>query len=111
MTGCKKPCKECPYQKGSMRGYFGENDPTYYSHAINREEIVPCHMRSKHTEEGEVAKAFPCSGLVFSMRKSCKLPKEKKLRGLLEGTRQLSGEAELVKNALASWEFEEYHRL
>lgn len=108
---CKKPCKECPYQKGSAPGYFGGNDPFTYRNAINRESVMPCHMRSKHDDNGEVEKSVPCTGLIFSMIKSCRLPFSPDLLALIDKARVIDDAQYYKHNALSSWEFSDYHDL
>jgi len=106
---CKSPCKECPYQKGSASGYFGGNDPGIYRHAINAETVIPCHMRSEHDHSGEVVNPEPCTGLFFSIQKSCRLPMTEPMIELLKASRAHPKVEEIKGNALASWEFADYH--
>ena len=109
MSKCKNPCPECPYQKGAASGYFGGNDPKIYRHAINSETVIPCHMRSEHDAQGNVTKNEPCTGLFFSIQKSCRLPTTEPMLNILRESRAHPNAKELKSNALASWEFADYH--
>jgi|AntDeeMinimDraft_5_1070356.scaffolds.fasta_scaffold16855_1 hypothetical protein len=108
---CEKPCKECPYKNSSAPGYFGPNDGLVYRHAINREAIVPCHMKSSHDVDGVPDKIVPCKGLVVSMIKSCRAPVNPELNEIVSQLRDRDDIDELKANALASWEFADYHGL
>lgn len=71
------PCKECPFRKDSMKGYFGGNDPVDYRSAISDESLLPCHTRSKYNKEtGFVIRSeiVPCVGRIMAQMNSCKRP-------------------------------------
>lgn len=108
---CNKPCPECPYQKKAIPGYFGDNDGMIYRRAINQENIIPCHMRSKHDDNGDPTKVIPCTGLIVSMIKSCRAPMNPQLKKLETDMRARDDIDALKATALASWEFSAFHKL
>lgn len=71
-TKPRRPCKECPYMKRSMPGYFGGQDPLIYAEAMHQDTIIPCHMRSEYHDGGDVQVVTPCTGHLMSQKKVCK---------------------------------------
>lgn len=72
MKRCKTPCKECPYMKKSIPGYFGGHNPKAYAEALHIDTVVACHTKSKFDNDGDLTDMTMCIGHVLSQRKACK---------------------------------------
>lgn len=77
----KKPCKECPFRKTSLRGWLGtlSNDPHAFLSA-GEYEIMPCHMKVNYDEaeqRNRIVKGEnnPCIGALSFFENACKLPR------------------------------------
>lgn len=108
---CKRPCKECPYTKKSIPGYFGGHDPAEYSDAISTDTIVACHTKSSFDDDGFVRDVVPCVGHVVSQIVSCKspLPTAVQLSKLHKDVRALEHFDELKSNSLSVFNFNQHH--
>lgn len=65
--GHKKPCKDCPFLKTSIAGYFGQYTPKQYLDEAHGESGVVCHnaMSQRHA----------CVGALQHATASCKIYK------------------------------------
>ncbi len=72
---CKNPCPECPWKKGSLRGYLGGNDVETYAITVHRETRLACHMRNPDAVEKNPSKITAkelCIGYVMALNNDCK---------------------------------------
>jgi hypothetical protein len=80
MIRCKTPCKECPFTKTSVGGWFGnvyESAEELHTLIMN-EAPFSCHMAQKDfvsfDEVGSEGNPF-CAGALMYMKKAGKSPK------------------------------------
>ena len=106
---CKRPCKECPYMKDSMPGYFGGNDPAEYALAMHLDTVVPCHMKSTYFED-DVEEIVMCTGHLLSQRKVCKRSVHPEVvKAWKDGSLELLYEE--LKDDLLGFDFYNHHGL
>lgn len=108
---CKNPCPECAYRKDSPKGYFGGNDPQIYRDAYNSDNAIPCHMKSKFDDKGELIATThrPCIGQALAQIKSCKRVNDPATAALHDELRKSENIDKLKDSVLAVWEFESHH--
>src|SRR5690606_18087592 len=72
----KKPCKQCPYLKNSIKGYLGESSgkPQEFLQQLESPTVHPCHM-TVDWEEDDYSKSTTCVGALQFMNNSCKKSK------------------------------------
>lgn len=108
---CKRPCRECPYTKNAIPGYFGGHNPTEYRDAINMDTIVACHTKSQYDGLGLAIKVVPCVGHIVSQIASCKSPRPGsiELTELHQQIRESDNFEHLKQNALSIFTFDAHH--
>lgn len=102
MSLLKKPCKECPYRKQSLPGYFGGNPPETYLIPLLQDIPVVCHKSM-----GEDVKSLPCCGWILARLKSGKLARGGRIAYLEAKYKDNPNQAEV----LTSWEFVKHHNI
>lgn len=63
----KKPCKDCPWKRNSLKGWLGEASPEDWLHTARGEGVVKCH----------VVKNQQCAGIAIFRGNICKSPRNK----------------------------------
>lgn len=101
------PCAQCPFRKGSLRGYLGpwESPEELLLVTFSDSEFVSghghpgfvCHMTINNNEK-------ICAGSLHCANKSMKLYRDQHMEAL-----QASLPEKDAENVMTSWEFTEYH--
>lgn len=47
----KRPCRECPFKRTSMRGYLGSDNPEHFLDQTLRGADMPCHMEIDYSDK------------------------------------------------------------
>lgn len=110
MKYCKKPCKECAYIKGSLPGWFGDNDPMLYADALHQDTVVPCHMKSKFDANGDVTDVVMCTGHLFAQKKACKRSLHPQVIKVWQD-QEFAAMYEQMKDKGLGLDFYEYHKI
>lgn len=75
MRVCEKVCKECPFKKGSPKGWLGPHSSADFLKMTQADVAFACHMKIKGKYEGDVdsvlsGKQKVCRGYMISAAKS-----------------------------------------
>lgn len=62
MTGCRKPCAECPFSRKSEPGGTGGADPTVFIGQAFGPFLLPCHMDPNYEKDKRSPKNLQCAG-------------------------------------------------
>ncbi len=116
LSVCAKVCKECPFKRGSLKGWLGGLSIEETLEHMNKERFFSCHMtRGEDTEENFIqiiqGKQPICRGFMISAQKSAKLfgnglTASRALKALQENIDVTEEEKDEVMTA---WEFRKYH--
>lgn len=108
---CSTICKECPFSKSSLKGYFGQKDNRQYFEEIIemwlQEKHYPCHLKIQKYYDFNDKKLYKiplCRGYVAMYKNSFKVPRNVQLKELVD-----SFPPEEAKQYLSVFEFKSYH--
>lgn len=83
-----KICRECPFQRKSLPGWLGSNDPETFAAIAMSDSSIACHTsmdqtlpRSKWLEKE--AEAPRCRGALTMMKNKCQVPRDPKMAELV----------------------------
>lgn len=110
---CKKPCKECPFKRTSIKGWLGEVsfDPMgFITPHWQGDAPLPCHMwvlvQDGDWESGDYATLSElCQGFLIFAKNTCKMPLEPVTA---KAVRETTPNRELVFSNLQ--EFVDHHK-
>lgn len=98
----KPPCKQCPFLKGSARGWLGGHTAQQTHDYVMSEQFFACHMTRHKPKE----KMERCRGSIAYIRKNFKIPRDFSL------AKQVSNVPREILDGVLHWkEFLEYHKL
>lgn len=104
-------CKECPFKKDAIPGYFGQRDNEKYAEDVlamfQGEKPFPCHeLVDEETSFDAVVRGdIPlCKGYISMYAASLKQPRDLDLMGLVQEVNKAE-----KGSVLKSWEFLKYH--
>ena len=72
----KSICNECPFSKGSLKGWLGGEAVEDTLNCMQFDQAFSCHMhRTEETHQGDIwVGDLPiCRGFMMSAKKSCKM--------------------------------------
>lgn len=78
----RKPCKECPFKRDSVKGYLGqaESPDQFIGPHWHGTEHLPCHMLvdwESASDSDTLASTMTCEGFAIMCSNSLKLPRNK----------------------------------
>lgn len=65
----KKPCKDCPFRKDSLKGWLGKERASEVANYANNDKTFPCHKTTRGKESSEQQ----CAGALLLSKKQGKL--------------------------------------
>lgn len=78
MTQHRKPCRECPFRRVSLKGWLGAASPEEFISIAESDAHMPCHCRVDYEDpnwQALVLAAPMCAGRAQYFRNQCKMPR------------------------------------
>lgn len=80
-------CAKCPWRRDSLRGWLGDETPSGFLWATQREHHMPCHCDIDYENDDwelHLETAAHCAGSLVHLKNNMQLPVDKVLRGMME---------------------------
>lgn len=87
----KEACERCPWRRTSLPGWLGDETPSAFLWATQREHMMPCHCGVDYEDpdwKEKLVDAPHCAGSLVFMKNNCQLPIHPDLREMVEQVEQ-----------------------
>lgn len=98
---CSTPCIECPFTRGSIRGWLGGFGVEETKLAALSEDSFECHLTRESDNKKE------CAGRLLFAKNSFKVFRDKELENLK--IEVVNNNKDILSNILNSRDFEDHH--